>query len=105
MKAHRSRMFGLALAGASLALFASCAVGPDYKRPDINSPTSFRGDHTTTNTAVEMAWWQVYQDKTLQALIREALSNNFDLRITVARVEQARAVAMQARSQFVPSAT
>ena len=38
-----------------------------------------------------------------RALIREALTNNYDLRIAVARVEQARAVAMQARSQFVPS--
>ena len=42
-------------------------------------------------------------DGTLQALIREALTNNYDLRIAAARVEQARAVAMQARSQFVPS--
>jgi len=39
----------------------------------------------------------------LQALIREALTNNYDLRIAMARVEQARALAMQARSQFVPS--
>src|SRR5262249_5366060 len=46
---------------------------------------------------------QVYQDAKLQALIGEALTNNYDLRIALARVEQARAVAMQARSQFVPS--
>jgi multidrug efflux system outer membrane protein len=53
--------------------------------------------------AAELSWWQVYQDATLQALVREAFTNNYDLRITLARVEQARAVAMQARSQFVPS--
>jgi multidrug efflux system outer membrane protein len=39
----------------------------------------------------------------LQALIREAFTNNYDLRIAMTRVEQARAVAAQARSQFVPS--
>ena len=52
-----------------------------------------------------MTWWQVYQDEFLQALVREAFTNNYDLRIAAARVEQARAIAMQARSQFVPSAT
>jgi multidrug efflux system outer membrane protein len=50
-----------------------------------------------------LAWWVVYQDPTLQALVRDAFTNNYDLRIAVARVEQARALAMQARSQFVPS--
>jgi multidrug efflux system outer membrane protein len=39
----------------------------------------------------------------LQSLIREALTNNYDLRIAMSRVEQSRAVAMQARAQFVPS--
>src|SRR5581483_8099793 len=51
----------------------------------------------------DLAWWEVYKDNTLQGLIREALTNNYDLRIAMARVEQARALAMQARSQFVPS--
>ena len=39
----------------------------------------------------------------MQGLIREALTNNYDLSIAVTRVEQARAIAMQARSQFVPT--
>src|SRR6185369_10098745 len=51
----------------------------------------------------ELEWWNVYRDTTLQALVREALTNNYDLRIAVTRVEQVRALAMQARSQFVPS--
>ena len=84
--------------------FAGCAVGPNYQRPAIDSPGSFRSDHAATNRAfAELAWWQVYQDARLQVLIREAFTNNYDLRIAVARVEQARALAMQARSQFVPS--
>jgi outer membrane protein, multidrug efflux system len=92
----------VALAG--LVWLAGCAVGPNYQRPAINSPAKFRGDDTPTNAAVaEFLWWQVYQDASLQALIREAFTNNYDLRIAAARVEQSRAVAMQARSQFVPS--
>ncbi len=89
----------------AMALFASCAVGPNYQRPVINSPAAFRGDHAPTNAlTTELAWWEVYQDATLQALIRQAFTNNYDLRIAATRVEQARAAAMQARSQFVPSA-
>jgi multidrug efflux system outer membrane protein len=93
---------GLALVGA--ALFAGCAIGPNYKRPMIDSPAVFRDDNAATNSSfADLNWWQVYRDNTLQALIREALTNSYDLRIAVTRVEQARAVAMQARSQFVPS--
>jgi multidrug efflux system outer membrane protein len=86
------------------AWFAGCAVGPNYKRPQIDSPAAFRDDTTVTNSSfAELNWWRVYQDTNLQALIREAFTNNYDLRIAAARVEQSRAVAMQARSQFVPS--
>jgi outer membrane protein, multidrug efflux system len=84
--------------------FAGCAVGPDYKRPAVSSPTVFRDDNAVTNTSfADLNWWQVYRDETLQALIHEALTNNYDLRIAMSRVEQARAVAMQARAQFVPN--
>jgi len=87
-------------------LVPGCAVGPNYRRPAVDSPATFRGEPTAaTNSFADLAWWDVYQDATLQALIREALTNNYDLRIAVTRVEQARAVAMQARSQFVPSVT
>jgi len=87
-----------------LVLFGGCAVGPNYKRPVIDSPGSFRSENDATNRAyADLTWWDVYEDNTLQALIREALTNNYDLRIAMARVEQARALAMQARSQFVPS--
>jgi multidrug efflux system outer membrane protein len=87
-----------------VALMAGCAVGPNYKRPVIDSPPEFRAENKEANgPSTELTWWDVYQDATLQALIREALTNNYDLRIAMARVEQSRALAMQARSQFVPS--
>ncbi len=83
---------------------AGCAIGPNYKRPVFVSPAVFRGDSAPTNSSfADLDWWQIYQDTTLQALVREALTNNYDLRIAVTRVEQARALALQARSQFVPS--
>jgi multidrug efflux system outer membrane protein len=84
-------------------LIAGCAVGPNYKRPAIDSPEAFRDDQLTNASYADLAWWEVYKDDTLQRLIRDALTNNYDLRIAIARVEQASALAMQARSQFVPS--
>src|ERR1041385_4198130 len=102
--AKHSRRISLVLAASIVILLASCAVGPNYARPTINSPEAFRGASAATNGSLtELTWWQVYQDGTLQALIREALTNNYDLRIAAARVEQSRAVAMEAKSQFFPS--
>lgn len=85
-------------------LLSGCAVGPNYERPVINPPTSFR-DESTSGTASfgDLNWWDVYQDPMLQSLIREAMANNYDLLIATARVEQERALADQARSQFVPN--
>ena len=85
-------------------LLAGCAVGPNYKRPQVDSPGLSRMTMPPrTRPSPTLPWWQVYQDSLLQSLIREALTNNYDLRMAVTRVEQARAVAMQARSQFVPN--
>src|SRR6185436_8170128 len=103
---HRRLLQPLFCRCTLLFLAAGCAVGPNYRRPAVDSPATFRGEPTaTTNSFADLAWWEVYQDPTLQALIREGLTNNYDLRIAVTRVEQARASAMQARSQFVPGIT
>ena len=89
-----------------LVICGGCAVGPNYKRPTINPPAEFRLENQHENLPYsDLAWWEVYKDNTLQALIREAVTNNYDLRIALARVDQARALAMQARSQFIPSVT
>ena len=99
--AVRSALF-LTLVGAWLA---GCAIGPDYQRPDAHPPAVFRDDPATTNHSfADLEWWKVYQDDTLQNLVHEALTNNYDLRIALSRVEQARSIAMQARAQFVPNA-
>jgi len=98
------RAFGLWTLGFGLlTLVAGCAVGPNYKRPPINSPEAFRGEtNISTNSLANLPWWQVFHDDTLQNLIQTALTNNYDLRIAVTRVEQARAIAAQARAGFFP---
>jgi multidrug efflux system outer membrane protein len=93
-----------AFASLWMILFlAGCAVGPYYKRPPINAPETFRGENEiSTNSFANLPWWQVFHDDTLQNLIRTALTNNYDLRIAVTRVEQARAMAAEARAGFFP---
>jgi len=84
-------------------LLVSCAVGPDYKRPSVDTTPAFRGETAGgTNSFGDLSWWEVFPDARLQQLIRQALTNNFDLRIAVARVEAARASAAATRAQFFP---
>jgi multidrug efflux system outer membrane protein len=90
---------------ASAGLLAGCAVGPDYKRPPTTPPETFRGQTGPADAAslADLPWWEVFRDATLQELLQTALANNYDLRIAVARVEQARALAARARGEFFPS--
>lgn len=100
-----ARTVGLWALGFGVAawLAAGCAVGPNYQRPTVNTPATFRGEtQVASNSIAALPWWQVFQDDTLQNLIRVALTNNYDLRVAVTRVEQARALAAQARSQYWP---
>ena len=92
------------IATASVALLAAaCALGPDYNRPETKIPAAFRFEPSaTTDSFADQGWWQIYQDPTLQALIREALVNNFDVRIAAARIDQVRATLGSTRLQQLP---
>lgn len=95
----------LAISIGCTALFSGCAVGPNYKRPAVSSPSNFRSapSEVTTNSLADLPWWDIYRDETLKALIHIALTNNYDVRIAATRVEQARELSAQARAQFLPS--
>ncbi|HEY1371200.1 MAG TPA: TolC family protein, partial [Candidatus Binatia bacterium] len=88
---------------ATVALYA-CALGPNYKRPQISAPPAFRGEAGAAEQAsfADLPWWQVFDDPALAALIKDALANNYDLLVAAQRIEQARAVAVQVRSEFFP---
>jgi multidrug efflux system outer membrane protein len=90
-----------ALAGA---LLTGCAAGPDYRRPPVTVPEQLRGQPAPAAPAslADQAWWQLFQDDALKALIDEALRNAYDLRLAVWRVEEARANAGIARAEYFP---
>jgi outer membrane protein, multidrug efflux system len=87
----------LTAALASAALIAGCTVGPNYKKPDVDVPTTYRNatpEETATASGPsfgELKWWEVFKDDQLQQLIRTALKNNYDVRIAATRVLQAQA--------------
>jgi multidrug efflux system outer membrane protein len=83
---------------------ADCTVGPDYKRPDVAIPQEFRSQvgPSEANSLADLAWWNVFQDKALQNLITQALQNNYDLQVAIARIKQAREVVAEVKSQALP---
>ena len=76
-------------------LLAGCAMGPNYKRPEVKTPAEFRGPAASLDqkSLADLEWWEVYRDPVLENLIRTALQQNYDVRIALARVEEFRAVA------------
>jgi len=101
--ARSTRRF-LFLCLASVVLLTACAVGPNYKRPVVNVPADFRGEEGAAQQAsiADLPWWQVFKDERLKELIQTALANNYDLGVAVARVEQSRQIARQAKAQYLP---
>jgi multidrug efflux system outer membrane protein len=88
-------------------LLGGCAVGPNYKRPAVATPQTFRGSPTATPGAASFGdekWWEVFQDAQLQSLIRTALQQNYDVRIAASRILQAQAQLGITRSNEFPSA-
>ena len=81
------------------------------RRAELQTParqpaTRLRGDQTgQTNSLGDMPWWELFKDETLQGLIRTALTNNYDVRIAAARVEEASAILAENRSGYFPQIT
>jgi len=105
---------------AAVVLFTGCAptaeprgflgrlwrleVGPQYRRPPVETPEDFRGRIGPAEAAsfADLPWWQVFGDSTLQDLVRRALADNDDLQSAVARIEEARAQVGVAASDLYP---
>jgi multidrug efflux system outer membrane protein len=94
---------------ALVALLATgCTLGPKYQRPAIAVPPAYRGASATAPSAAvsfgDEKWWEVFQDPQLQALIRTALKQNYDMRIAATRILQAQAQLGIARGNQLPTA-
>jgi multidrug efflux system outer membrane protein len=89
-------------------LLSGCMVGPNYRRPVVQTPASVRDLSEKPQASAQAAsyadlpWWQVFQDPPLQDLIRTALKQNYDLQIATERINQARAQVAVTRSSLFP---
>ena len=93
--------FGFVLGAA--CVLSGCVMGPQYKRPAVEAPPAFRGQQGAEPSSIaDLPWWELFRDETLRGLIRSAITNNKDLRVAVARVEQARQFAAQAHAEYLP---
>ncbi len=90
-------------------LTAGCALGPNYKRPNVNTPRVYRGAmrqkaaQPAAESLGDQKWWEVFQDEELQKLIRTALRQNYDVQIVAARILQAQAQLGITRADQLPS--
>jgi outer membrane protein, multidrug efflux system len=86
----------LALLCTALVL-SGCTMGPNYRRPTVAAPPTYRGlapdgtAQTETATLGDQKWWDIFQDEQLRTLIRTALQQNYDLRIAASRILEAKA--------------
>jgi NodT family efflux transporter outer membrane factor (OMF) lipoprotein len=95
---------------AVLVLVSGCAVGPDYRRPEIEAPAQYKEIQgwrpaEPRDATPRGAWWSVFGDAELDALLSRVNVSNQNIRVAEARFRQARAVADQARSALFPAVT
>ena len=99
----------LSIVMALLLCVCGCTVGPNYKRPDVNVPSVYRGlppgapEQAGAQQFAEMKLATVFPDEVLQGLLKEALVNNYDVRIAAARVLQAGADLGITRANQLPT--
>ena len=92
-----------ALLGAAAFVAGCAAVGPDYQRPAVDLPKTYSaGTEAGIAAAVEAAWWKLYGDPALDGLVASTLERNADVRLAVARIEEADALLREAGAAFLP---
>lgn len=95
------------MTAASALTLAACAAGPDYAAPQTSSAAAGRFVAASSPAVdplapVEADWWRLYDDPVLDQLIADALAANTDIRVTVARLDKARAALREVRTDRLP---
>jgi outer membrane protein, multidrug efflux system len=104
-----NRAWQVAVGALLLILLVGCTVGPNYKRPQVPAAPAFRGadnadvSSADANSLGDQNWAEVFREPELQALIRTALTNNYDVRIAAERVLEQQAQVKITRSQEFPT--
>ena len=79
------RLIGLSVVAV---LMAGCkTVGPDYQRPEVSLPATYAEGVSQVSQTIAENWWTHYQDPILNDLVGQALVNNSNIKLAVARIE------------------
>ncbi|HKQ23649.1 MAG TPA: efflux transporter outer membrane subunit [Burkholderiales bacterium] len=85
---------------AAMLITGCMTVGPDYHRPKVDTPEQWPG--TASTEPISAAWWNAYGDPVLERMVGDALGYNTDLRVAIARVDEARAALGISRADQLP---
>ena len=97
-------MHRLAAAAVLSLVLGGCAVGPDYRRPAVETPGSWRIDEKDARDVADTAWWEQLNDPVLNDLVAAALRENNDVKIAAARVEEFAGRLSVSRGAMLPQA-
>ncbi len=75
---------------ALMFYLSSCTFGPDFQKPQVDTLQTFRFSQLEVDSIANLDWWALFNDPVIDTLVKEALNNNKDLLIAVARIEEAR---------------
>jgi multidrug efflux system outer membrane protein len=103
---------GIVIAAVAAMWLAGCKVGPNYRRPDVQTPAAYRTlapdlqahpeAQAQAASYADLPWWEVFHDPKLQELIRTALNQNYDVQLAAERINAARAELSITRSSLYP---
>ena len=82
---------------------SACAVGPDFKTPQVETPQNYRFKKVPEEAVINLKWWELFHDPVLYTLVTQALEHNRDLKAAASRVEQARAALGYTRADEYPA--
>jgi multidrug efflux system outer membrane protein len=87
---------------AIFMLLSGCTLTPDYERPALDVPGAFVQPADAGASIANLEWWNLFRDAQLQFLIRTALAENKDLRVSLQRIREARALLTFTRADQYP---
>lgn len=93
----------------ALPIFSGCTVGPNYKKPEISMPVTYKEAAQGWKVAQPQdeqsrgAWWEIYQDPILNNLQQQVVVSNQNVAQYVAKYEQAAALVSQAKAERAPT--
>ena len=87
-------MISLPFIISSIFIIGGCAVGPDYKQPQVPEPKKWieqENPNVKTEPTEVSQWWTLFNDPELNDLIEMAVQQNLTLQIAGIRILEARA--------------